>query len=75
MLFGELDLRVEMWDFDTVKNSGKLGYGTVVFYWTRFRLTSSYPPPCHILFEFVIFYSIFKFSDFSKKWLARKCIR
>ena len=34
-LFDELDLRAEMSDFGSVKISGKLGYGTVVFYWTR----------------------------------------
>ena len=50
-LFDDLDLRVEMLDFSSVKNSGKFGYGTVVFYWTRWCLASSYPPPCLILFE------------------------
>ena len=68
--------RVEMSDFDTVKNSGKLGYGTVVFYWTRWRLTSSYPPPCRILFEFVIFYSILQVFGLLKKcWPAREVIQ
>ena len=59
--------RVEMSDFDTIKNSGKLGYGTVVFDWTRWCLASSYPPPCRILFELVVFYSILQVFELFKK--------
>ena len=74
-LFDELDLRVEMLDFSSVKNSGKFGYGTVVFYWTRWCLASSYPPPCRILFELVVFYSILQVFELFKKIVPREGIR
>ena len=71
-LFDELDLRAEMSDFGSVKISGKLGYETVVFYWTRWCPTSSYPPSCRILFEFVVFYSIFQVFRLLEKMASRK---